>query len=236
MTPPVLFQNFSEYLNELSALAYLVSFLGGVGASFTPCIYPIIPILVGVIGSTGVRSRLEGFRLSLTFVLGMAVTYSIFGLIAALTGTLFGKLTTHPVAYLVVGNLCLLFALSMLGVFEIQLPGRWGEAGIGSGKKGVVTVFFMGAGSGVVAAPCTVPVLGALLAFVAQRQNLLFGFSLLFVFALGLGSLLILLGTFTGLLASLPKSGPWLVRVKQAFGILLILAAEFFLVQAGKSM
>jgi len=172
----------------------------------------------------------------LAFVLGMAVTYSIFGFIAALTGTLFGKLTTHPIAYLAVGNLCLIFALSMLGLFEIQLPGGWGQAGKGSGEKGIVTVFFMGAGSGVVAAPCTVPVLGALLSFVAQKQNLLFGFSLLFVFALGLGFLLILLGTFTGLLASLPKSGPWLVRVKQAFGILLILVAEFFLVQAGKSL
>ena len=236
MTPPVLFQNFSEYLNQVSPLAYVVSFLGGVGASFTPCIYPIIPILVGVIGSTSVQSRRQGFRLSLAFVLGMAVMYSIFGLLAALTGTLFGRLTTHPVAYLLVGNICLLFALSMLGLFEIQLPGPWGQAGKKGAPQGIGKVFLMGASSGVVAAPCTVPVLGALLAFVAQKQNLLFGFSLLFVFALGLGTLLVILGTFTGLLASLPKSGPWLVRVKQAFGILLMIVAEFFLVQAGKSM
>ena len=231
-----LFQNFSQYLNQVSPVAYVVSFLGGVWASFTPCIYPVIPILVGVIGSTSAQSRVRGFRLSLTFVLGMAVTYSIFGIVAALTGTLFGKLTTHPIAYLVVGNLCLLFALSMLGVFEIQLPGRWGQAGSETGAKGIVRVFLMGASSGVVAAPCTVPVLGVLLTFVAQKQNLLFGFSLLFVFALGLGSLLLILGTFTGLLASLPRSGPWLVRFKQAFGILLVIVAEFFLVQAGKSM
>ena len=97
-------------------------------------------------------------------------------------------------------------------------------------------VFLMGATSGLVAAPCTVPVLGALLAFVAQSRNLIFGFSLLFVFALGLGLLLLILGTFAGLVASLPKSGPWLVRVKQAFGIFLILAAEFFLIQAGQMM
>lgn len=231
-----LFQNFSHYLNSVSPFAYLISFLGGVAASFTPCIYPIIPILVGVIGSTGVQSRLEGFRLSLAFVLGMAVTYSVFGLLAALTGTLFGKLTTHPLAYLVVGNVCLLFAFSMLGLFEVHLPGRWGQAGSGGSRKGIGKIFLMGASSGVVAAPCTVPVLGVLLTFVAERQNLLFGFSLLFVFALGLGSLLIVLGTFTGLIASLPKSGPWLERIKQAFGILVIAVAEFFLVQAGKSM
>lgn len=231
-----IFQNLLQYLTESSPWAYGVSFLGGVAASFTPCIYPIIPILVGVIGTTSAKSRWVGFRRSLTFVLGMALTYSVLGIVAAFTGTLFGKLTTHPWAYLFVGNVCLFFALSMLGLYEIQLPGGWGQARTGKKERGIGTVFVMGASSGVVAAPCTVPVLGVLLTFVAQSRNLLFGSSLLFVFALGLGTLLILLGTFTGLLASLPKSGVWLVRVKQAFGIFLILVAEFFLVRAGKSM
>jgi len=231
-----LFENFSDYLSQVSLLAYLVSFLGGVWASFTPCIYPMIPILIGVIGTTSAKNRMRGFRLSLAFVFGMAVTYSLLGLVAALTGTLFGKLTTHPAAYLIVGNICLVFALSMLGLFELQLPGGWGQAQRGAGEKGIGTVFILGASSGLIAAPCTVPVLGVILTFVAQSRNLLFGFSLLFIFALGLGLLLIVLGTFTGLVATLPKSGPWLVRVKQAFGILLILVAEAFLVQAGKSM
>src|SRR3989338_6578428 len=120
-----LFQNFSQYLSEVSPLAYLVAFLGGVWASFTPCVYPIIPILVGVIGATGVKSRLSAFQLSLAFVLGTAVTYSLLGLVAALTGRIFGQFTSHPIAYLLVGNLCLVFALSMLGLFEIKLPGPW---------------------------------------------------------------------------------------------------------------
>jgi thiol:disulfide interchange protein DsbD len=229
-----LLQNFSQYLTEVSPLAYLVSFLGGVWASFTPCVYPIIPILVGVIGATGSQSRLRGFRLSVAFVLGMALTYSFLGLFAALTGRIFGQLTTHPVAYLAVGNLILLFALSMLGLFEIRLPGGWGQAKPGE-KKGAWAVFLMGASSGVVAAPCTVPVLGALLTFVAQTRNLVFGFTLLFTFAIGLGILLIILGTFTGIVASLPKSGAWLVRLKQAFGVLLLIVAEFFFFQAGKA-
>ncbi len=230
-----LFTNFSESLNQISPTTYLLSFLGGVWASFTPCIYPIIPILVGVIGEeTSGTNRFRGFGLSLVFVLGMAVTYSLLGLVAALTGRIFGQLTTHPAAYLVVGNICLFFALSMLGFFEIRLPGQWG--GARTGQRDIGTVFLMGATSGVVAAPCTVPVLGVLLAFVAQRQNLALGTSLLFTFALGLGFLLILLGTFTGLVASLPKSGPWLLRLKQAFGLLLIVVAEFFIIQAGKLM
>ena len=228
-----LFQNFSQYLSETSPLAYLVSYLGGVGASLTPCIYPIIPILIGVIGAKTSQSRLGGFRLSVVFVLGMALAYSVLGVLAALTGRIFGALTTHPIAYLVVGNLCLIFALSMLGLFEIKLPGNWGQAQ-GGEKKGMGMVFVMGATSGLVAAPCTVPVLGALLTFVAQTRSLVFGFSLLFIFALGLGTLLIILGTFTSLVATLPKSGEWLVRVKQAFGILLILVAEYFLIQAGR--
>lgn len=231
-----LFQNFSHYLTDISPLAYLVSFAGGVLASLTPCVYPLIPILVGVIGASGAKSRLQAFQLSATFVLGMAVTYSALGLAAALTGRIFGQLTTHPVAYLMVGNVCLVFALSMLGIFELQLPGGWGKPGAPGEKKGGAAIFLMGATSGVVAAPCTVPVLGALLTFVAQSRNIVFGFSLLFTFALGLGFLLVLLGTFTGLIASFPKSGPWLVRIRRAFGILLIVVAEFFIFRAGKSM
>jgi thiol:disulfide interchange protein DsbD len=92
----------------------------------------------------------------------------------------------------------------------------------------------MGAGSGSIAAPCTVPVLGVLLSFVATEKNVVFGFSLLFVFSLGLGVLLIALGTFTGLVASLPKSGNWLLRIKQFFGLLMILLAEYFFLQAGR--
>lgn len=230
-----LFQNFSESLAQVSPFTYLVSFLGGIWASFTPCVYPIIPILVGVIGAeTSGASRFRGFIFSLAFVLGMAITYALLGLGAALTGRIFGQFTAHPIAYLVVGNICLFFALSMLGFFEIRLPGQWGRAQ--TGRKGMKTVFLMGATSGFVAAPCTVPVLGVLLAFVAQRQNLILGVSLLFTFALGLGFLLVVLGTFTGLVASLPRSGPWLLRLKQAFGLVLIGTAQFFLIQAGKLM
>lgn len=230
------FQNLTQYLNEYSPLAYLIAFLGGLATSFTPCVYPILPILVGVIGATSGRSRLQGFLLSSAFALGMALTYSTLGLFAALTGKIFGQLTVNPAAYLAVGNLCLIFALSMLGLFELRLPGKWGHPGSPGDKKGLWTVFFMGMSSGLVAAPCTVPVLGTLLTFVAETRNAVFGFSLLFTFALGLGALLVGAGTFEGFLVSLPKSGPWLARVKQAFGVLLILAAEYFILQAGRMM
>lgn len=230
-----LFENLPNYLTHVSPVAYLIAFVGGVWASFTPCIYPIIPILVGTIGATGAKSRLRAFELSFSFVFGMALTYSLLGLFAALTGQIFGRLTTHPLAFLGVGNLCLVFALSMLGLFEIRLPGSWGRASLERKEKGLGGVFLMGMSSGVVAAPCTVPVLGALLAFVAQARSVAFGLSLLFTFAMGLGFLLLVIGTFTGLVTALPKSGPWVARMKQLFGVLLLLAAEFFIFQAGKS-
>ncbi len=166
----------------------------------------------------------------------MGLTYAALGLLAALTGTLFGRFAAHAAVSLVVGNICLFFALSMLGLFELKLPGKWGHARGNSARRELGAVFLMGATSGTVAAPCTVPVLGVLLAYVAQTSNLFLGFTLLFTFALGLGLPLVLLGTFTGVVASLPKSGEWLIRIKQVFGLLLLLVAEYFLVQAGRRL
>lgn len=231
-----MFENFSSYLAHTSPLAYAVSFLGGVAASFTPCVYPLIPVLVGVIGAEAAERRVKGFWLSLIFVLGMAVTYSLLGVIAALTGQIFGQLTSHPAAHFLVGVLCLFFGLSMLGLFEIRLPGRWGRARLVKKEMELFEVFLMGAGSSLVAAPCTVPVLGVLLTFVAQSRNVIFGFSLLFVFALGLGFLLVIVGSFTGLVASLPRSGPWLLRIKQGFGLVLVGSAVYFFIQAVQRM
>ena len=228
-----LFQNFTTYLDRVSPAAFLVSFIGGIGASLTPCIYPIIPILVGVIGASSAKNKTRGFLLSIVFVLGMAATYSILGILAALTGQIFGLQSQNPWVLFAVGNFNLLFGLSMLGLFELKLPGSWGKPA-GAKPKNLLTIFLMGAGSGSIAAPCTVPVLGVLLSFVATEKNVVFGFSLLFVFSLGLGVLLIALGTFTGLIASLPKSGSWLLRIKQFFGFLMILLAEYFVLQAGR--
>ncbi len=228
-----LFQNFTIYLENVSPAAYLVSFMGGIGASLTPCIYPIIPILVGVIGASSAKNQTRGFLLSVVFVLGMAATYSVIGILAAVSGKVFGLQAQNPWVLFAVGNFNLFFGLAMLGFFEFRLPGSWGRA-TGGPPKNLLAVFLMGAGSGSIAAPCTVPVLGALLTFVATEKNVVFGFSLLFVFALGLGVLLVAVGTFTGLAASLPKSGNWLLRIKQFFGLLMILLAEYFFLQAGK--
>jgi len=222
------------YLENSMLLAYATAFLAGVLVSFTPCIYPMIPITVGIIGGQEKSSRLHGFFLSLSYVTGLALTYSLLGVIASLTGQFFGKVSANRWTFLVVANIIILFGLSMLGVFNLPIPRFFLNAGEGSKRRGAFGAFFMGMASGLVAAPCTTPVLGVLLAFVATRQNVVLGASLLLVFAFGMNMLLLAIGTFTGLVTALPKSGMWMVRVKKVMGYLLLIMGEYFIIQAGR--
>ncbi len=225
---------FQGYLESSVFLAFVTAFMAGVLVSFTPCIYPMIPITVGVIGGQEKSSRLQGFILSLSYVTGLALAYAALGVIASLTGQIFGRVSSSRWTFLVVANIIILFALSMLDVFSLPIPGFLRSAGSGTKRRGVVGIFIMGMASGLVAAPCTTPVLGVLLAYVATQNNVILGGSLLLVFAFGMNMLLLAIGTFTGLVTALPKSGMWMVRVKKVMGFLLIVMGEYFLIQAGK--
>lgn len=224
-----LLSNIELTIRVNPALAFIAVFAAGVLVSFTPCVYPVIPLTLGVIGARSAGGKWKGFRLSLIYVLGMAITYAALGGFAALSGRLFGEFGANPLTYFIIANVCLLFGLAMLGVYEFPQLGPPS----GTPKKGVAGVFTMGVLSGLIVGPCTAPVLGAILVYVSSQQNVPYGFSLLFVFGYGVGFLLILLGTFTGLLASLPRSGAWLSRVKKAFGWLLLFAAEYLFIKAG---
>ncbi len=227
-----LFMTIEQAIATNPAWAFVLTFLAGVVVSFTPCVYPVIPLTLGFIGARSAGSRWKGFSLSLVYVLGMAMTYACLGAFAALSGKLFGRVGSHPLSYFVIGNICLLLGLSMLGV--IKLPEiRLATPGAVARRGGYLGAFIVGVISGLIVGPCTAPVLATILVYVGTKQNLLYGFGLLFVFGYGVGFLLILLGTFTGLLASIPKSGVWLVNVQKAFGWVLILAAEYFLITAG---
>ncbi len=222
------------YIQGSFVMAYLAVYLGGVLVSFTPCVYPVIPITVAYIGGQSSGSKLRGFILSIFYVLGMALAYTCLGNFAALTGRLFGQIQTSPWTYFIVANICILLGLSMLEVFTLPLPSFLTRFQPKEKRKGILGSFLVGAASGFVLGPCTAPVLAVLLGFVAARQNIIFGMSLLFVFAFGMGTLLIVLGTFTGLLANIPKAGMWMVRTKKIFGWILIGMGEYFLINAGK--
>ena len=224
----------SAYLQESVFLSFLAVYLGGVLISFTPCIYPVVPITVAFIGARG-GSKGRSFFLSLIYVLGMAVTYTILGAVAALSGKLFGQIQSNPWTYFIIGNICILMGLSMFDLFALSLRTPDFITRMQSKKRmeGVAGGFLVGAASGLIMGPCTAPVLAVILSYAATRQNVAFASTLMFVFACGMGTLLILAGTFAGLLAGIPKSGAWMVRINRLFGWILLGAGEYFLIHAG---
>lgn len=214
-------------------LDFIFAFGAGMLVSFTPCVYPLIPITVGYIGASAGGSRTKGFILSVIYALGIAITYSVLGLIASLTGRVFGQVAGNPWVYFIVANACIFFGLVLLEVIILPFS-------VFAVKKiepkGIISVFLFGLISGLVMGPCTAPALGAILVYVGSKQNLIYGMLLLFCFAYGMCFVLILAGTFSGVLVNLPKSGIWMARIKKACGLILILIGEFFLIQTGRYM
>jgi thiol:disulfide interchange protein DsbD len=215
-------------LAEGSFVAFVVAFAGGVATSLTPCVYPLIPITVSVFGARK-ASRGEAAALSGLYVLGIAAMYSSLGVAAALTGKAFGSVMQNP---WVIGFVALVLgamAASMFGAFEVRLPSSWQARLSGVGGAGRAGAFAMGLVSGIIAAPCTGPVLAAALTFVATKGSPTFGFAIMFAYALGMGLLFFLIGAFS---ISLPKSGAWMDAVKSLFGVALLAAALVFLKNA----
>jgi thiol:disulfide interchange protein DsbD len=195
----------------------------------------MIPITVGVIGGTAEtgRSRRRTAALTLTYVVGLASFYALLGAVAGATGTLFGTIGASPWARFAIGNLLLLFGLTMLDVVPVAAPQRL-AAWAGRLRGGTIPgVFLLGATSGVVAAPCGAPAFAAVITWVAGTGSAVLGFLYLFVFSLGMTALLMVVGLFSGTLAALPRSGRWMAWIKKAGGILLIAMAEYYFVQVG---
>ncbi len=213
-------------------LEILLAFGAGILVSFSPCVYPLLPITIGYIGASSQKDKFHAFLLSLIYVLGMSITYCILGVFASLTGKIFGQISSSPISFFIIGNICVIFGLSMLGVFEVHIPAPLLNK-IKS-PKSKFSVFLLGLISGLIVGPCTAPVLGTILVFVATKQNLFYGIILLFSFAYGMGTLLILAGTFSGILVNMPKSGKWMYTIEKVGGILLILAGEYFLINMGR--
>lgn len=221
-------------LEGRSLVAYPLIFGAGLLTSLTPCIYPLIPVTISILGARKAESRFKAFLLALSYVFGIAVTYAALGAFAALSGSLFGEVSSNPKVILGVAVVLAALALNMLDALPFTIPGLSGTA-TGPGRKvGFVSNFLMGLAFGLVASPCTAPVLGAVLLWVGQTGSVVRGTTLLFTFAMGMGSFLLAIGTFSGLLQFLPKSGDWMVGIKKAMGYLLLVAAGYFAFHAGE--
>jgi thiol:disulfide interchange protein DsbD len=218
-------------MNPLAALGLLFGF--GLALNATPCVWPIIPITLSFFGGQSGGKRRQTFTLALFYVLGMALMYSTLGLVAALSGRSFGFAFQNP---WVVGAISLFFAvmaLSMFGLFELRPPAFIADRA--QARRGPLGAMSMGLVVGVVSAPCTGPVVTALIVLVAAvassqspGQAAVYGFTRFFTLALGLGTPYLLLGWFTGAARSLPRSGPWTEMVKRVFGLMMLGAALYF--------
>ena len=220
---------FRQALSRGYFWAFLLVFTGGILTSLTPCVYPLIPITVSIFGANREATRLKSFLLSVTYVLGIAVMYSILGVAVASTGAVFGQIMANPI---VVGFVCAILialGLSLIGVFELRLPYAVQNRLNTVGGAGFGGAFAMGTVAGIIAAPCTGPALGAVLSFVATTGNTFLGFWLMLTYAIGMGLLFILIGTFSGLISSLPQSGGWMYVLENIFGIVIIAMALYFL-------
>jgi len=218
--------------NENILISLGILALLGLGLAFTPCVYPMYPILSSIVigkGNKQIKAS-HAFALSFTYVQGMAITYSIIGLVVASAGVQFQAALQNPWLLGVFILLFIALALAMFGLYEIQLPATWQNKlnSLSDGQKqgNFVGVFIMGVVSGLVASPCTTAPLTAVLIIVAQSDSLIFGFSALYALSLGMGIPLILFGVTGGKL--LPKAGSWMNVIKVTFGFMMLTVAILF--------
>lgn len=205
---------------------FFVAYLTGLALSFTPCVWPMYPITSSVIiGSAAVKTKKTAFFLSIAYVLGLALAYTILG---AITGKLGEVAANYLKSVWIVGAMAVIlivFGLSMLGLFEINLPASFISRFMKPNRKGYAGVFIMGIIAALFVSPCVSPVVGALIGYVIQSGSWVVGAQLFFAFALGLGTILVVIGTLSGALKAMPRPGVWMVRVKQAFGVVMIALA-----------
>lgn len=223
--------SIQKYLGASLFTGLLFVFLAGIFTSFTPCIFPMIPITLAVLGNhSQERTRLQNLVTSCLYVLGIATTYSLMGLIAASTGGIFGATLGNPYILAVICGIFLAMALSMYGLYDLQVPAFLrNRVGSKKHKQSLMGSYLTGLFAGIVASPCVGPVLVAILAYVASTQNKVLGFLYLFTYALGLGLIFIVLGLSNQLVKALPRSGSWMNGSKFILGTLMLSAFYYYL-------
>jgi thiol:disulfide interchange protein DsbD len=207
-------------------LLLVTVFFGGLALNLTPCVFPLIPITIGFFSQQKKDGVGGAFGLAFAYFIGIALTYSVLGVLAALGGAIFGGALQNPIVVGVIVLVMLALAASMFGAWEIRPP-AWAMQASG-GRGGMFGSLIMGLLMGIIAAPCIGPFVIGLLTYVGQKGDPVFGFFVFFALASGLGLPYLLLGTFTGLVNRLPASGAWMIGVRRVFGVILIAMAAYF--------
>lgn len=210
-------------------LRILLVILLGILMSLTPCIYPMIPITVGILQSQATGSWTRNFSRALAYTFGIATTFAVMGLLAAFTGQVFGSIMVNPIFILTIVFLLVYLAGSMLGLYEMYIPSFLQPKQNGMKGSSLFAAFLFGAASGTVASPCLSPGLVLLLTLVTTLANKFMGFLLLFSFGIGLSIPLLLIGTFSSSINVLPRSGMWMIEMKRIFGLIMIGMCFYFL-------
>lgn len=211
-------------------IALGLAFLTGLLLSFSPCTYPMIPITVSIFGGQD-RTVGQGFIMSLVYVGSMATVYGVMGLVVSLVGGVFGAWLASPLVVIGIAVVFVIFSLSMFGLYELSPP-MWLRQKLGTkgkGGGGVAGVIVLGIIAALVVSPCVGPFVAGILLYVATSGSPTLGFLILFVFALGLGTLYVIIGTFSSAITKFPGAGEWMETVKKFFGFVLLLMALYFL-------
>jgi len=215
-------------LQPSSIMGYVLVFFGGIITSIGPCNIAMIPLIVGYIGGSHDLPKSRSFSISLVFAIGLAVTFMLLGIIAALLGGLLGGSTR--IWYYLVALVCFIIGLQMLGVLNLSLPTWFGGMREKVKARGLLGAFLLGLISGLVASQCATPVLAAILTYVmAQKTGIVYGAVLLFIYALGRGIPIILAGTFTGFLKTIRQAGSWSEKIEKVSGVIIMLVGFYFL-------
>jgi thiol:disulfide interchange protein DsbD len=217
---------FTDALARGPVYAALAALAGGLVVSLTPCVYPMIAVTVSVFGARESKSRWEGALLSAAFVLGIVAMFVPLGLVAGLTGSMFGSVLQNRWVIVAMALLFLAMAASLFGAFELALPSGLTNRLATLGGIGYRGAFLLGLACGLIAAPCTGPVLTGILTWIAKTKSAPLGALAMGAFSLGLGAPFFVVGAFA---VQLPKSGRWMVHVKSILGLVLIVVSLYFL-------
>ncbi|MCF7870115.1 MAG: sulfite exporter TauE/SafE family protein [Candidatus Omnitrophica bacterium] len=217
-----------ELFRASPLIGLAASFLAGVLVSFSPCSYPLIAVTLGIVGTTSLNSRIKSFFLSLIYVSGIVLVYTVLGLIASLAGVLLEPFYVNPVTYLILTIFFIVFGLAQLDIIELQIPYFHKVTPLHK-EKSKISIFLFGAISGFAIIPCNFPVLGTIFSLISLKQDILYGFFSLFLFSLGYGIIFLVLGASTSLIKKLPRYNIWFKIIRLILGIVLILIGFYFL-------